>query len=211
VSFIDPVFSITLRINEGHEERRYGTQTKWTPGATRADLNRTRECFTSGRTERPVCGANPAYGPLSVTEVDRLIEANLEVMRDAGCTASDEGVVCLPSEIVRRCLDNMARSARPCDCNGTDFVEIYNRHTWFIPGMTCIGVCNESGEPRASSTRGPRADQAHRGRAAERGRGDRHGKQRRAPRRPWRMSASASADPPRLAATVTGFQPKPRA
>jgi|AntDeeMinimDraft_5_1070356.scaffolds.fasta_scaffold00455_14 trimethylamine:corrinoid methyltransferase-like protein len=113
-------------------------------------------------------GPTPPYDPLSVSRVDRLIEATLEVMRDAGvafdpdppvmdlfrdagCTVSDEGVVRFPSEVVRRCLDSMARSVRLWDRNGTDFIEIDNRHTWFIPGMTCIRVYDETGEPRDST------------------------------------------------------------
>jgi len=76
----------------------------------------------------------------------------LSILRAAGCTASDDGVVRFEPQRVRDALDSVAKSVRLWDRSGTRGIDLDCRHTWFIPGMTCIKVYDlESGEPRDST------------------------------------------------------------
>jgi len=76
----------------------------------------------------------------------------LSILRAAGCAASDDGVVRFEPERVRDALDSVAKSARLWDRSGTRGIDLDCRHTWFIPGMTCIKVYDlESGAPRDST------------------------------------------------------------
>jgi trimethylamine--corrinoid protein Co-methyltransferase len=114
-------------------------------------------------------GPTAAYDPLPAARAQELIDGALglmrdsgvgfesgteaiELLRDGGCELSADGVVRFPIELVQDCLTSAARSARLWDRAGAHFIELDCRHTWFIPGMTCIKVFDlESGEPRAST------------------------------------------------------------
>ena len=114
-------------------------------------------------------GATAPYAPISADQAQRLIDSAIILMRDSGvafepgsealgilrrcgCTASDEGVVRFDPERVRDALDSVAKSARLWDRDGTRAIDLDCRHTWFIPGMTCIKVYDlESGAPRDST------------------------------------------------------------
>ena len=141
-----------------------------------------RPVRSSGRRPRPAvnlaqeptdiglhAGATAPYEPIGAEQAERLIEAALILMRDSGvafepgsealsilrapgCTAGDDGVVRFEPARVRDALGSVAKSARLWDRTGTRSIELDCRHTWFIPGMTCIKVYDlESGEPRDST------------------------------------------------------------
>ncbi len=114
-------------------------------------------------------GATAPYEPISAEQAQRLIDAAiilmrdsgvafepgseaLEILRASGCAVSDAGVVRFEPERVRDALDSVAKSAQLWDRHGTRSIELDCRHTWFIPGMTCIKVYDlDSGEPRDST------------------------------------------------------------
>jgi len=114
-------------------------------------------------------GATAPYEPITGEQAQQLIDSAIVLMRDsgvafepgsealsilraAGCAASDDGVVRFQPERVRDALDSVAKSARLWDRNGTRGIDLDCRHTWFIPGMTCIKVYDlDSGEPRDST------------------------------------------------------------
>jgi trimethylamine--corrinoid protein Co-methyltransferase len=114
-------------------------------------------------------GPTPPHDPLGKAQSQRIIEAAFKTMReagvefepdpqvlklfrDAGCDVSESGLVKFPTELVCDALASMAKSVKLWNRPGTEFIEIDNRHTWFIPGMTCIKVFDEeTGEPRDSN------------------------------------------------------------
>ena len=114
-------------------------------------------------------GATAPYEPIPAGQVEQLIDAALVLMRDsgvafepgseglailraAGCAVSADGVVRFEPDLVREALGSVAKSARLWDRDGTHALELDCRHTWFLPGMTCIKVYDlETGEPRDSS------------------------------------------------------------
>jgi trimethylamine---corrinoid protein Co-methyltransferase len=114
-------------------------------------------------------GATAPYEPVTAEQAQRLIEAALVLMRDcgvafepgsqalqilraAGCAASDEGVVRFDPQLVRDALGAVAKSVQLWDRDGLRSITLDCHHTWFIPGMTCIKVYDlESGVPREST------------------------------------------------------------
>ena len=114
-------------------------------------------------------GATAPYEPISAEQGQRLVDAALILMRDCGvafepgcealeilracgCAVSDDGVVRFEPERVRDALGSVAKSAKLWDREGARSIDLDCRHTWFIPGMTCIKVYDlESGEPRDST------------------------------------------------------------
>jgi trimethylamine:corrinoid methyltransferase-like protein len=114
-------------------------------------------------------GATAPYEPIPAGQVEQLIDAALVLMRDsgvafelgseglailgaAGCAVSADGIVRFEPDLVREALGSVARSARLWNRDGTHALELDCRHTWFLPGMTCIKVYDlETGEPRDSS------------------------------------------------------------
>lgn len=113
-------------------------------------------------------GATRPYEPVPLELAPRLIEGALTLMhdcgvafdpeteavalfREAGCEVSADGVVHFPAQLVRAALASTARSAKLWDRAGRRCIELDDRHTWFMPGMTCIRIFDlESGEPRQS-------------------------------------------------------------
>ena len=114
-------------------------------------------------------GPTAAYEPVPADVAERLIDGALVLMRDsgvgfepgteavdllraAGCTVSADGVVRFDPALVHDALSSVAKSARLWDRNGERFIDLDCRHTWFIPGMTCIKVYDLlTGEPRPST------------------------------------------------------------
>lgn len=114
-------------------------------------------------------GPTYPYDILSKEDAQGIIEASIDLLRDvgigfepdeeltqlfgdAGCTIGDDGIVRFPSELVRDALDGMAKSVKVWNRDGTDFMEINNRSTRFLTGMTCIKVYDiETGEHRDST------------------------------------------------------------
>ena len=79
------------------------------------------------------------------TEADTLFAA-------AGCRVRGDGVVHIPPQVVDAALDSCARSTRLWGRDGSTAIDIDARHTWFMPGMTCIKVPDlETGALRDST------------------------------------------------------------
>lgn len=67
------------------------------------------------------------------TEADALFAA-------ADCRVRDDGLVHIPPRIVDAALESCAKSTRLWDRDGHSAITVDTRHTWFMPGMTCIKV-----------------------------------------------------------------------
>lgn len=114
-------------------------------------------------------GPTPPYDILSEADARRIIDASLALMRetgvgfepcpqvmdlfsDAGCSVAADGLVKFDPDMVRDALQSVAKSVKVWNRSGTGYIEIDNRHTWFLPGMTAIKVSDlETGEPREST------------------------------------------------------------
>jgi trimethylamine:corrinoid methyltransferase-like protein len=119
--------------------------------------------------ENAPASGTPVYELLSEIDVQRIIDATFQLMRetgvafdpdarvldrfsDAGCEISADNVVKFESDLVMECLETASKSAKVWDRNGADYLEIKQGDTTFIPGMTCIKVFDlETGEPREST------------------------------------------------------------
>lgn len=114
-------------------------------------------------------GPTPPYSPFSKEDRGRIIDATFDLMsqggvgidpvpglvdrlRDAGCDVSTAGLVKFPVKLIKKSLESVAKSAKVWNRDGSGFVDINSRHTWFSPGMTCIKVYDEeTHEPRDSN------------------------------------------------------------
>jgi trimethylamine--corrinoid protein Co-methyltransferase len=114
-------------------------------------------------------GATAPYQVLSTTDVQKLLDAAftlmsecgvafevgsaaLDILRKAGCRSADDGVVYFDRGLVQDCLASAAKTVKLWNRPGTACIDIDCRHTWFMPGMTCIKVYDlESGESRDSN------------------------------------------------------------
>ena len=102
-------------------------------------------------------GPTPSYSPVSGQDAQRLIDATFELMsetgigfepvpglmdrlRAAGCEVSADGLVKFPVDLIQKSIDSVAKSVRLWNRDGSDSIEIDCKHTWFVPGMTCIKV-----------------------------------------------------------------------
>ena len=76
----------------------------------------------------------------------------LDRFSDAGCDISSDHTVRFETDLVKECLDTVAKSVRVWNRDGTGYLETGEGHTSFLPGMTCIKVFDlETGEPREST------------------------------------------------------------
>ncbi len=114
-------------------------------------------------------GPTTPYDPLPEADAWQLIEASFELLRDvgvgfeaeahimqlfrdAGCTVAADGLVKFKRNLVEDALGSVAKSVRLWNRSGDSFIEIDNRHTWFVNGMTAIKTIDiHSGERRAST------------------------------------------------------------
>jgi trimethylamine:corrinoid methyltransferase-like protein len=119
--------------------------------------------------ERIPLGDTPIYELLSGADVQKIVDAIFQLMRetgvafdpdprvldrfsDAGCDISADHTVRFEADLVKECLETVAKSARVWNRDGTGYLEIKEGATSFIPGMTCIKVFDlETGEPREST------------------------------------------------------------
>ncbi len=119
--------------------------------------------------EKIPLGRTPVYGLLSEADVQKIVDAIFRLMRetgvafdpdprvldlfsDAGCDISADHVVRFETDFVKECLQSLAKSAKVWNRDGTDFLEMREGNTVFLPGMTCISVFDlETGEPRNST------------------------------------------------------------
>ena len=114
-------------------------------------------------------GPTTAYEPLASGTAKRLIDAAFTLLEEtgvafdtdseapelfaaAGCAVAADGVVNFNRETVKGALSSVARQTRLWDRDGANHLELDNRHTWFMPGMTCIKVFDlASGDLRQST------------------------------------------------------------
>ena len=114
-------------------------------------------------------GSTPAYSPFSVDDANRIIDATFDLMSQtgigfeldavlenrlasAGCDVSQEGLVKFPVELIRSSIETVAKGVRLWGRDGTTSIQIDDRHTWFVPGMTCIKAYDqETGDRRPSN------------------------------------------------------------
>lgn len=114
-------------------------------------------------------GATLPYAPVAPEAADRIIRAALTLLAEigvrfepgteadrlmaaAGCEVRGDGVVRIPEAVVQAALETCARSTRLWNRDGTAAIDIDDRHTWFMPGMTCIKIFDlDTGEPRNST------------------------------------------------------------
>lgn len=114
-------------------------------------------------------GATAPYALLSTDKTQQIIDGAFELLdrsgvvfepgseaagifADHGCEVSGAGVVRMNPGLVRETLASVAKSARIWNRDGTDFIEISDKHCWFFPGMTCIKVYDlETREARHST------------------------------------------------------------
>ena len=114
-------------------------------------------------------GPTAPYEPLAPGLATRLIDAALTLLEEtgvvfdpdseapalfaaAGCVVAADGVVKPNRTLVRGALDSVARQARLWDRNAEHCLELDNRHTWFLPGMTCIKVYDLASDELREST-----------------------------------------------------------
>jgi len=118
--------------------------------------------------ERPRRGT-PVYEILSEADVQRILDATFQLMRetgvafdpdprvldrfaDAGCDITPDNAVKFDRDLVENCLATVSKSAKVWNRDASDYLEIKEGATSFIPGMTCIKVFDlETGEPREST------------------------------------------------------------
>jgi trimethylamine:corrinoid methyltransferase-like protein len=111
----------------------------------------------------------PVYEILSETDVQKIIDATFQLMReigvgfdpdpkvldrfaDAGCDITSDNAVKFDRDLVEECLETVSKSAKVWNRDATDYLEIQEGETSFIPGMTCIKILDlETGEPREST------------------------------------------------------------
>jgi len=114
-------------------------------------------------------GSTPVYALLPEADVQKIVDAVFRLMRetgvafdpdprvldlfsDAGCEISADHVVRFETDFVKECLETLAKSAKVWNRDGSDFLEMKEGNTVFLPGMTCIKVFDlETGEPRNST------------------------------------------------------------
>jgi trimethylamine:corrinoid methyltransferase-like protein len=115
-------------------------------------------------------GATPVYEILPESRVQKIIDATFQLMNevgvafdpdpqvldrfsDAGCDITSDNAVKFDRELVEECLRTVSKSAQVWNRDATEYIEIKEGSTSFIPGMTCIKVFDlETGEARDSTS-----------------------------------------------------------
>jgi trimethylamine:corrinoid methyltransferase-like protein len=114
---------------------------------------------------RTYCGNVPPYEPLSDADVEKIISATFQLMREvgvkfdpepramelfskAGCDISD-GIVKFPSDLVRASVDSACKSFKLWNRPGSGYIEFSERDMVFMAGCTCPNVVDlATGEKR---------------------------------------------------------------
>jgi trimethylamine:corrinoid methyltransferase-like protein len=114
-------------------------------------------------------GNIPVYGLLPEADVRKILDASFQLLReigvafdpdprvldrfsDAGCDISANHTVRFETDLVRECLETTAKRAKIWNRDGSDYLELRDGITSFMPGMTCIQVFDlETGALRAST------------------------------------------------------------
>jgi len=115
------------------------------------------------------CRGTPVYDILSEADVQKILDATFQLMHeigvafdpdpqvldrfaDAGCDITPDNAVKFDRGLVENCLATVSKSAKVWNRDASDYLEIKEGVTSFIPGMTCIKVFDlETGEPREST------------------------------------------------------------
>ncbi|MBW2693083.1 MAG: trimethylamine methyltransferase family protein, partial [Deltaproteobacteria bacterium] len=105
-----------------------------------------------------VTGAGtPAYEVLPKSDVEKIIDATFQLLietgvafdpdpqvldrfSDAGCEITADHVVKFKRDLVMECFATLAKSVKIWNRDGTEYREIKDGVTSFIPGMTCIKI-----------------------------------------------------------------------
>ncbi len=111
----------------------------------------------------------PVYDILSEADVQKILNATFQLMSEigvafdpdprvldyfakAGCEITPDNVVKFDRELVEKCLTTVSKSVKVWNRDASDYLEIKEGATSFIPGMTCIKVVDlETGELREST------------------------------------------------------------
>ena len=114
-------------------------------------------------------GKIPVYGLLSEADVRKILDTSFQLLReigvafdpdprvldlfsDAGCDISADHTVRFETDFVKECLQTLAKSAKVWNRDGSDYLEMKEGGTVFLPGMTCIKVFDlDTDEPRDST------------------------------------------------------------
>ncbi len=102
--------------------------------------------------EKIPLGRTPVYGLLPEGDVQKIIDAIFRLMREtgvafdpdprvldlfsgAGCDISADHVVRFETDFVKECLQSLAKSAKVWNRDCTDYMEMREGNTVFLPGM----------------------------------------------------------------------------
>jgi trimethylamine---corrinoid protein Co-methyltransferase len=97
------------------------------------------------------------HAPLSDADLQKVVNAIFQVMRETGvkfdlvpkvmdilsdaeCDVSNAGIVKFPTDLVRGCIDSVAKSVKIWDRTGTDYVEFSPSHTHFAANLGAPNV-----------------------------------------------------------------------
>ena len=118
---------------------------------------------------KDLVGGVPAYELMPDADVQKILDASFQLLRetgvvfepdprvqdrlsDAGCDISADHAVRFETDLVKECLETVAKSTRIWNRDGTGYMEMKEGNTLFLPGQTCINVFDlETGEPRSST------------------------------------------------------------
>ncbi len=114
-------------------------------------------------------GSATPDNPLSDADVDAIINATFQLMReigvkfdpqaramglfsDAGCDISSDGIVKFPEELVRKSIDSVGKSVKLWNRSGSEHIEFSDGHTILMAGVTCPNVIDTgTGEQRPAT------------------------------------------------------------
>jgi trimethylamine:corrinoid methyltransferase-like protein len=115
-------------------------------------------------------GGTPVYEILPESDVQKIIDTTFQLMHevgvafdpdpqvldrfsDAGCDIMSDNAVKFDRGLVEDCLRTVSKSIKVWNRDATEYLEIKEGSTSFIPGMTCIKVFDlDTGEPRDSTS-----------------------------------------------------------
>ena len=103
--------------------------------------------------ERTFRNNTSPHAPLSDAELQRIIDAIFQLMRETGvkfdpvpeimdtlseakCEISGDGIVKFPTDLVRKCIDSTTKSVRLWDRTGADYLDISCPHSVFLTDLS---------------------------------------------------------------------------
>lgn len=76
----------------------------------------------------------------------------MKLFAEAGCDISDEGIVKFPRQLVKNCMDSVAKSCRIWNRAGDDYREINGEDITFFAGITAVAILDEVTQERRDTT-----------------------------------------------------------